>query len=367
LRQPLLQGAGRDFNRAPVVVARLQSDQSLWDFKRDMLSLVRSVEEAYWNLYAAHGALRAVEEVIPLVQEIVRIRESEVEFEIARMDELGEARTRLAEFRQNRIQAMAAVLNQETLLRNLLGLPPSDQRRLVPVDEPLRVPIAIDWNATVSTAVNTRPDIVRQRLAVRVREVQLLVANNGLKPQLDVNGLWRINGLDNELDEAIGLLNDNQFTDWQLGVTLNIPLGYRLASANVRAAQLTLDKDRAQLRQTVHAATHELSDIVREVDSVYQQYLVAEERLRASRQWEEGLRIRAEPQLAAGPLLSAQNLYLQALDAMTRAAVNVSGLVARYSIALARLEEAKGTLLVTNNIHLQEDPCVRARFEQPRR
>jgi outer membrane protein TolC len=368
LRQPLLRGAGVDVNRSPIVVARLRSDQSLWEFKREVLHWTASIETAYWNLYAANVALRATERVLPLSQEVVRILESRLEFQKAIPADVAQARTAFIQFREQRIALMQRVLENEAVLRNLLGLPPNDTRRLVAVDDPLRAPVAIDWPSTVTTALDQRPDVVRQRLAVRVRELELLVARNGLNPQLDLQGLWRINGLGQELDDSIDVLTDNQFTDWQLGVSLSMPIGFRRESAVVQAAELTLDRERALLREAVHATTHRLGDLVRELDALYQQYQAAEDRVAAANEWLEGARIRFEnpPPVGEGidSLLQALNIYLDALRNWSLAATEAARLVALYNTRLAELEEAKGTLLALNNIHLQEDPCAKVRLAQ---
>jgi outer membrane protein TolC len=366
LSQPLLKGAGTDFNRAPIVIARLESDRSLWDLKQSVLSQVRSVEEAYWNLFAAHGVLRALEDALPLLQELVRIRDEELKVEKVTGDLLAEAQSRYSQFQQQRVLALAAVLETEAVLRNLMGLSPSDGRRLVPVDPAKDVPILFDWESTLRTAVEFRPNIVKQRLLVRIRELQLLRARNGLQPQLDVQGLWRINGLDKELDEAIGVMNDNQFTDWQLGFTLSVPLGYRQASAQVQASELQLDKDRALLRQTVFSTVHQLGENIRDIDSLISQYQITQERYRNSLVWVEIARNKALPELAIGDLAEKQNLYIQAIQEFRDASVEIRRLLSLYNTALARLEETKGTLLSVSNIQLLEDPVARVRFSESR-
>ncbi len=45
-----------------------------------------------------------------------------------------------------------------------------------------------------------QPDIVQQQLLVRVSELQLLVARNQLLPQLNLNGLYQLNGLGPHLE-----------------------------------------------------------------------------------------------------------------------------------------------------------------------
>ena len=69
-RQPLLQGAGVNYNRIAglngvpgqangVLVARINSDISLADFEMGVRDLVSNVENAYWDLYFAYRDLDA--------------------------------------------------------------------------------------------------------------------------------------------------------------------------------------------------------------------------------------------------------------------------------------------------------------------
>ena len=53
LRQPFLQGFGRAANLAPVVIARIDTERSFFQFKDSVQELVRGVIAAYWNLVSA--------------------------------------------------------------------------------------------------------------------------------------------------------------------------------------------------------------------------------------------------------------------------------------------------------------------------
>src|SRR5262245_29870096 len=70
LRQPLLQGAGVDFNRIAgpanipgfyngVLISRINTDISTADFEAAVVQLVSQVENAYWELYFAYRDLDA--------------------------------------------------------------------------------------------------------------------------------------------------------------------------------------------------------------------------------------------------------------------------------------------------------------------
>src|SRR5207237_981572 len=51
--QPLLQGAGFQVNMAPVVIARLNTEQSFFQYKDAVQQLVVGTVSAYWNLVQA--------------------------------------------------------------------------------------------------------------------------------------------------------------------------------------------------------------------------------------------------------------------------------------------------------------------------
>src|SRR5206468_3992304 len=51
--QPLLQGAGFRVNTAPIVIARLNTEQSFFQYKDSVQELVRGVIDAYWSLVLA--------------------------------------------------------------------------------------------------------------------------------------------------------------------------------------------------------------------------------------------------------------------------------------------------------------------------
>src|SRR5207248_1926665 len=57
--QPLLQGAGIQANLAPIVIARLNTERSYFQFKDSMQQSVRSVIQGYWNLVFARTDLWA--------------------------------------------------------------------------------------------------------------------------------------------------------------------------------------------------------------------------------------------------------------------------------------------------------------------
>lgn len=361
-RQPLLRGAGTKVNLAPLRIAQLRAEQSLWEVKQATLAQVRSVEEAYWDLQAALVTLDAMEFVLPLVTEVVRIERYRAQSERATRADVARASIQSDQFQQQRLQTRNSVVEKELRLRNLMGLEVVDGVRLVPVDLPTRQSFTLDHAAAVANAIENRPDLVRQRLGVRIRELEYDVARNGLRPQLDLQAIYRTSGNGQQLDTSLQQMSDFQYSTWTLGLTFSVPLGNRAAKSNLRAVELSLTRDRALLRQATQNISFRLMDLIRETETTFAGYELALRRVQNTQEWLRSARIRFSNPPPAGNsqdwLLLALYDYQAALRQHIDATTDAGLLLARYNTQLARVEEAQGILLENRGIDLTDDPCA---------
>ncbi|MDZ4688934.1 MAG: TolC family protein [Planctomycetaceae bacterium] len=369
-KQPLWRGAGLTVNQAPLRIAQLRQEQSQWEFKQAVQAQVRSIEEAYWELQAAYIQLQTIDAVIPFAEEALRLEEARFQLELTIRADVARAQVQLSQFRQQRIELEANAKEKEYRLRNLMGLPAVDGTRLVPTDLPVPAPPALNADAAVAVAVQNRPDIVQRRLSLRIRELEFFVATNGLKPQLDLQALYRANGVGQGVDDALRQAGLQDFTDWTLGLTFTVPLGNRAAKANLRAAEAQLSRERAVLRETVRNIGYRIADLVRDLRSTWDQYQLARQRVEASQEWLMSARIRfttpPPTSQSQDSLLLLLSDYQTALRANLDAVTDASQLIARYNGLLARFEEAQGTLLTSRGIEMTNDPvCAVNRYQVP--
>lgn len=366
LRQPLLRGAGIDVNKAPIRIAHLRRDQTLYETKQAVMAAVRSIAEAYWDLHAATAAAKSIEEVIPLLERVVQIEQERLAAQRSVRADVAKVESQLRAVRQQGIQARSAIVQRELRLRNVLGLPPNDGTILVLTSQPLRAPATLDAQASTATAMELRPDLIRQRLAVRTRETELLAARNTGLPQLDAVGLYRWNGVGNQLGDSLQEMFGTQYSDWQTSMTFTMPLGRRAAAAAIRAATIQLSREQALLRQSTHSAIHQINSLTQEAEFNYRLYAEANARLQANVDWLAGAKIRYENPPPAGEsqdwLLAATNDYLSALRSQADAATDTQAFLARYNSLLARLNEARGTILQDYDVAWE-----RGEFCDPRR
>ena len=397
LNQPLMGSAplpgqnpgrpvGLEANRAPIVIARLNADAAVWRFKAEVMAHVRSIEQQYWSLAQQHVQLWSAEKAVELAREIVNREQAELVVGKGTVADVAEAQQRLEQFNLDLVTRTSDVITTERQLRNILGLPPADNRRIIPVTPPTEMRLQPDWDSSLAQMVTFQPDIVQQQLLVRIAELQLLVARNQLLPQLNLSVLYQLNGLGQQLDSAeavmtgatikalepvvaarertSGLLSNpgfyNNFRTWQVGFNFQMPLGMRSPLANTRNAQYILLRQRAYLTQIVHQTTHSLARFFLEVDANYKQFKTAS-RLRA----------------AAAQRLEAQRAYyeegritidrfLDAVSQYAQAVAQEAQFKTTYNISIVALEEAKGTLLAYNNIAVAEGPHPRKAYTQAR-
>jgi outer membrane protein TolC len=359
--QPLLRGFGVDVNSAPIQIAQIQAEQSAWDFKKEVLQTCRNIADAYWELHAARVALKAVGDVLPLLEEAHDLQQKAYEAGRSIYADVAKAQSQLYTYRQQRAALLSRVMAAELRLRNLMGLPPADGWNLIPTTRPDTVLGEIDTVLALDEALANQPDIVRQRLNIAIRQKQLLVAQNGLLPQLDFDALYRMNGLGENLGAALGQMYSNAYADWQMGATFSVPLGRRQAQANLRATELTFARERAMFEQARFTTAQQLADVFRQIRLDYEQYQEAALRLKAADEWLSGTRLRYQHPLPVGDgqnwLFQFLNDYLLAVRARTDAAIDTATLLASYNADLVRLEQVKGTLLYRYNIDFAYDPC----------
>ena len=365
LSQPIMQGFGVNVTMAPIRIAAAEAEQTDWQFKQEMLALVRSIETTFWTLYAEQRNLRALDEALPLFREIVRVRQEQARGEAGTETEAARALSEMLLYEQRRLDALSNIAEQQLVLRDLMGLPPNDGRYLALVALPISSPPFQTVGDAIMTAVNQRPDVLRQRLAVYVAQQERVIGRDALRPQLDFNAFWRINGLGEDLPESWDVLGQNDYHDWQLGVLLQVPLGRRQARANLRAAELTIQKERALLEQTAHQASFEVADAYRRIIWLNQQNRVSAQRVEALIQWRQGARAHFENPPPGISTVFALEMYLNNLRDFVEASIKSNAILADYNSALARLEEVKGTLLEARLVEVAGDPTDEVPEELP--
>ncbi|MBX3438421.1 MAG: TolC family protein, partial [Planctomycetaceae bacterium] len=387
VRQPLFQGGGVTYNRIAgpagrpgvangVLIAKVTSDINEAEFERSWRNYISEVANAYWDLYFAYRDLDSKQ------QGLVRSRETWRNYEAQTKSERGSsanealAREQFFRFQAELNDAIAGKVNQRTQvyngatggafrglngvqfaerrLRLLIGLPPTDDRMLRPLDEPEVAPIKFDWTSVAEESLRRRQELRMQRLLVKQRELELIAARNYLAPRLDAIARYRVRGLghnlagnesDAGLRSAYNEVGTFEHQEWELGLEFSVPIGFRRAHAAVKQAEFLVARERAVLVEQERQIIHDLASTVAEVDRAYIQvqsnlnrYIAAQDALSA-----------LEANREAGLTVSVEQL-LDIERRLTEAQTQYYVSRVEYAIALKNVHFEKGSLLEYNNL-----------------
>jgi outer membrane protein TolC len=345
--QPLLQGAGVAVNRAPIVIAMIDTERSFFQFKDSIQSHVQSIVQGYWELVQARTELWAREQQVRQLEFALKRAEDRVEIGDARLSDLSQARVAYENFRASLLLAQGNLLQRESALRNVLGLSPYDNNRIVPTSPLVDEKLSFQWEELLSLAECYRPDIIELKLVLEADQQRLLVRNNDALPRLDSVALYRWNGLQGTMPNGgnvVGTGND----DWSLGVNFSVPLGLRTARAGLRQQELLIERDEINLRQGLHQASHILAIRLRNLELYWAQY----ERFRDVRR---AAKENLEQQIEIGNELEQFIVLLQAIVDWGNAVSSEAQALVLYNSELAALERETGTILESHGITFVEE------------
>ena len=374
--QPLLRGAGVPINeildshpggyrnpitmsnRVPgILLTRIGHAKSQLEFERRVQDLVFKVEECYWNLYSAYWELYSREN---------GLKQAHRAWLIAKNKQagggLGDADLALIEeqyhsFRTQRLEALgrgsggrAGVLEAERHLRYVIGLPAEDGTRLLPKDEPLFVASSDDWSAAWHDAMRHRPELKQIREDIKAAELSLTKANELLKPDLRVYSKFDVNGLGTTLGGGFNDLGLNGRPEWEVGVHMQVPIGFREGHAETARARLAIAQQMAQFRD-------QEAKLIFSLQRSYRDVVQFREETQTRRSHQEAalkqLKARLQKWNAGG--IESIDLILRAQRNWVDAVRDEQAAVCNYRVALADLERQKGTILSSRHVLVADD------------
>jgi len=382
VRQPLLQGAGTEFNRIAgpgstagqyngVLIARVRTDISLTDFERSVRDFVSEVENAYWDLYYAYRDLDAKVEVRKIASETLT--------QYVNRDDSGEGKKAQAEEQVLRFQAeVIDSLNGRSIdgtranngstggtfrgtggiricerrLRFIIGMPINDGKLLQPTQKPQVAAVVHDWDQSMADALRTREELRRQRWVVKQRELELLASRNFLKPNLDAVSLVRMRGFGQDLSgpqSATSSLFNGQYAEWQLGLDYQLPVGLRRGHAGLRAAQLALARESEILHEMERGILVALSNSINESSRAFENLMVQQKRLNAIVRQLNSITV-AMDNAEKAELDVRLETHRRLLDARLKYAQSE----VEYALALRNVNLERGRLLEYHNVSLNE-------------
>ena len=376
-RQPLGAGGGTEFTRIAgpisntltgvsgvsqgVVISKINNDIAIADFESNIVRLVKSVEDVYWDLYLSYQVYQA--EIDAMEDAVRNLEKVKIRIEADDLEPVAEQQA-TANYLDSKIRVMgslADIYQSELRLRRLLGLQVNDGKIIRPSDAPTIADYVPDWHVCLAEALSRRIELRSHKWSMKSLEKQLWAARSLVRPRVDGVINYRINAFGDKLlgDGAGGTpsayesLTDNQQTSWTAGFDVSIPFGFRAAHSQVINYEYQLVKARKVLVAQEQEVSHELAFAFGELD---RWKTLADDNIR--RQDNMDLQIR-KIQLKFDT--SSETRSPEAIDLLQRAHLSLRDIriayyrsMIEYNKAITEIHFRKGTLLENNNIHLKE-------------
>lgn len=381
--QPLWAGSGVEYNRIAgpsrsglggligvsqgVTIARINEDISVADFESAVVTMVKDVEDLYWDLYLTYRQYDAEQANRDSALRSWREVKAKMEVGAAGGNAAAEAQARENYFEtRSRVEnALASIYNTENQFRRLIGLPVNDGRIIRPADDPLRAEFTVTWESSLAEALTKRVELRRQKWQVKSLQLQEIAAENAANPQLNFVSSYQVNGFGNDLlqydsadgitaagyDSAYSTLTRGDQTGWGLGFQFAVPIGLRTARAQMENIQLQLVKARAALAAQELDISHDLADAIQRIDQAYTTARTNFDRRVASER-----RVQAtQAEYEAGVRDATLDLVLRAQASKAAAEIAYFNSLVDYNKAIVEFNRQRGTLLEINAISLAEN------------
>jgi HAE1 family hydrophobic/amphiphilic exporter-1 len=395
--QPLLRGFRFDQNRQRIEIAKKNLTLTDAQFRQRAIETITTVQRAYWDLVFALRNLQVQRDAVRDARtQLEHNKRLVTEGQLAPIDVVA-AEAQVSGFEQSVYTALDDVNRAENSLKNLLAedrLSPLWNVALVPTDTVDVEPPAVALPEAMAAALRNRPEVQQSDIVTAINELDVRLAREQTRPQVDLVGSYGVVGLAgslnasaannpltaanaavrdrvNELSALAGLpllppaatqtfpselvgglpqslanLGLNRYNNFRVGVQLNLPIRNRTAEAQLGRTLVARDQiktQREQLEQLIQVDVRNALQLTR----------TAESRLRAAaaaRDASEQQYASEQRRFDAGQ--STIFLVLERQTALATARGNELRAQTELNKAIAELQRATGNALEANHVQV---------------
>lgn len=358
-RQPLLHGAGIEYNESTIEIAKVDHEISMDEFIRQVEAHLLEIERAYWSLYLERAVLLQKKRLYDETKSVIKALEARRGLDTLE-SQLIEAKAVESARYADSIRYEQSVRNAEGKLIALISDPSlvmSEKFELIPITIPIEEFTEVDMAKAVALALEKRPEVKQGFKQLKSGLMRTEVTKNELLPILDFYIETYLDGLEGDSDVSGAMRNQYDPTrpSFIAGINFDMALGNRIAEIRHQRRRLEARQLINQLRTTIETILLEVQVAVREIDTAYREVKSKYQAMVAANAKLETLKARRSVITNA----DWQSNYLQRLlDSQSELAdAEKEFLIAyiAYNIAHVNLQRAEGILLEAKQIESYED------------
>jgi outer membrane protein TolC len=348
-----------------VKVSRLQ-------FEQQVAITVAAALNLYWDLVSFKENVRAREEAVTSANQLVDDNKKQVANGSLAGIEITRAESQLYAARQDLVIAQTNLLQQETILKNVLCRDGIASAGLASVSviplERVEVPAKDDLPAEeelIKQALGRRTELVQARVNLESNQMNLVGIRNSLKPTLQAFAELTNNGLTGELSQLgalspgvnylaggygnlLGEIFRRNYPNYSAGISLNIPFRNRAAQADYVTSQLEIRQNELNLRKSTNQVQLDVQNALIgiqqarvRIDAATRSRVLAEETLHGDQ------KRYALGAVTAFQVIQDQRDAANASNSETQAKAN-------YEHARISLDQSVGATLTVNHVSIDE-------------
>lgn len=335
LAQPLLRGWGSDIQTAQVQAAEKNYDAASYQVDSTAADLAALVKTGYWNLVFAWQDISVKTLSLDLAQKLLGETEAKISAGKLAQVEVYQPQSEVARREEDLIGAERAIGAAEDNLKLLMNS--GDWLiQYEPTDSPLTAPVTIEPMSVLNKALENRPDLKAAELAIQAARLDEMIAEDNLRPDLNLSGGLAYGGTDDGYSEALSASVDDPNLGWQVGLTFTHSLDNSQARGSLRQAKANHSKARTnsqllklQITKSVRTTVRDVELAIKAMEATRKTSLATQKRLEAEQaKFDAGRSTTLD-------VLIAQEAYSEALSQENRTAIV-------YVQSLAELDRIQG-------------------------
>jgi outer membrane protein TolC len=226
-----------------------------------------AVEKEYWNLVFSIENLEVSKILLQQAEDLRKLNQAQVEAGVLAPIEVLEAEASVASRQEGVLVAENQIRDIQDRLLRITNLAEENWDLVpLPADKAEFAEVELDLNQSISDALHLRPESKQAGLLLKNADYNIRLAENGWWPSLNAFGDYGLNGLGGKYSDDLDTLGDgSRFYSWTLGAEFSIPLGNRVANADILKRKLQKYQAEYNIRRTKLQIEMEVREAYRQV------------------------------------------------------------------------------------------------------
>lgn len=360
--QPLLRNGWLFPNRAPLVIARRNLDQSKANFAAEVNNNVLQAVAQYWSVVEARGNLEVSKSSMDAAEATYKRDKRALELGALPPLDIYRSESQVASRRVQVIQSEYALKQAEDQLRMTIGADQDPNIQALDIEltekpEPEGELRTIDTATALQQALTKRPELDATRAALARDETSIRLAHNHLLPELDLTAQYASNGLGGTqftsagqkvTTSSVNQLFGFNYPTYFAQLSLSLPLKNRAAKAEMGSALVSRRSDLYNERQLREQVMLDVSNAVHQLEQAKLSIAAGKEALDLSKKTMAAEQRKYD--------LGSETIFfvLEAQTELASAQLSLLQAEVNYQLAVAGLDHATGELLDPYHVQIAE-------------